>query len=96
MLSPVFWLVGVAGVVALLFVNPNPIIIVIALLGGIDVWRRWRTRNTPEAQAYRKVEPKQRFLVGLVYFGLIALLALGMAATFVPDPSAVPGHAPVA
>ena len=95
-LSPVLWLVGVVGVVVLVFVNPNPILIFIALLGGMDVWRRWRTRNTPEALAYRKVEPLHRFLVGLVYFGLIALLALGMAATFVPDPSAYPVRASVA
>jgi Zn-dependent protease len=86
-LSPVFWLVGVLGVVGLLFVNPNPILIFIAILGGMELWRRWRTRKTPEGEAYYAVEPKNRLLVGLVYFGLIALLALGMAATFVPDPT---------
>lgn len=84
-----FWLVGIVGMVALLFVNPNPILIFIALLGGMELWRRWRTRNTPEGQAYYKVETKDRILVGLVYFGLIALLALGMAATFVADPTAL-------
>src|ERR687893_2556376 len=88
-LSPVFWLVGVLGVVGLLFVNPNPILIFIAILGGMELWRRWRTRRTPEGKAYYAVEPKDRLLVGLVYFGLIALLALGMAATFVPDPAAL-------
>jgi len=88
-LSPVFWLVGVLGVVGLLFVNPNPILIFIAILGGMELWRRWRTRKTPEGEAYYAVEPKNRLLVGLVYFGLIALLALGMAATFVPDPAAL-------
>ena len=87
-LSPVFWLVGVAGVVGLLFVNPNPILIFIAILGGMELWRRWRSRHTPEGKAYYAVEPKNRVLVGLVYFGLIALLALGMAATFVADPAA--------
>ena len=87
-LSPVFWLVGVLGVVGLLFVNPNPILIFIAILGGMELWRRWRGRGTPEGKAYFAVEPKDRLLVGLVYFGLIALLALGMAATFVPDPAA--------
>ncbi|HKH12386.1 MAG TPA: site-2 protease family protein [Rubrobacter sp.] len=86
-LSPVFWLVGVLGVVGLLLVNPNPILIFIAILGGMELWRRWRARNTPEGKAYYAVEPKSRVLVGLVYFGLIALLALGMAATFVPDPA---------
>jgi Zn-dependent protease len=88
-LSPVFWLVGVLGVVGLLFVNPNPILIFIAILGGMELWRRWRTRKSPEGKAYYAVEPKNRVLVGLVYFGLIALLALGMAATFVPDPAAL-------
>jgi Zn-dependent protease len=88
-LSPVFWLVGVLGVVGLLFVNPNPILIFIAILGGMELWRRWRTRKTPEGEAYYAVESKNRLLVGLVYFGLIALLALGMAATFVPDPAAL-------
>ncbi len=88
-LSPVFWLVGVLGVVGLLFVNPNPILIFIAILGGLELWRRWRGRKTPEGKAYYAVEPKNRLLVGLVYFGLIALLALGMAATFVPDPAAL-------
>ena len=88
-LSPVFWLVGVLGVVGLLFVNPNPILILIAILGGMELWRRWRTRGTPEGKAYYAVGPKNRLLVGLVYFGLIALLALGMAATFVPDPAAL-------
>ncbi len=88
-LSPVFWLVGVLGVVGLLFVNPNPILIFIAILGGMELWRRWRTRKTPAGKAYYAVEPKNRLLVGLAYFGLIALLALGMAATFVPDPAAL-------
>lgn len=88
-LSPVFWLVGLAIMVALLFIYPNPVLIIIAFLGGAELWRRWRARNSPEALKYREMEPSQRLVVGLVYFGLIALLALGMAATFVPDPSAL-------
>lgn len=88
-LSPVFWLVGLAGLIALVVVSPNPILILIALLGGMELWRRWRTRNTPEGQDYYKVEPKHRILVALAYFGLIAVLAAGMAATFVADPAAL-------
>ena len=88
-LSPVFWIVGLIGVVGLLFVNPNPILIIIALLGAGELWRRWRTRNTPEGRTYYEMEPSQRIVVGLVYFGLLGLLALGMAATFVPDPAAL-------
>jgi Zn-dependent protease len=88
-LSPVFWLVGIVGVAALVVVSPNPILIFIALLGGMELWRRWRGRNTPEGQAYYKVEPKHRVLVALAYFGLIAVLAAGMAATFVADPTSL-------
>jgi len=88
-LSPVFWLVGIAGMVALLFVQPNPILIFIGILGGVELWRRWRNLNTPEARKYHEMEPMQRLTVGLVYFGLVALLALGMAATFVSDPAAL-------
>ena len=88
-LSPVFWLVGIAGVVALVIVSPNPILIIIALLGGMELWRRWRARNTPEGRAYYKVEPRNRLLVALAYFGLIAVLSAAMAATFVTDPTSL-------
>ncbi|HET6885960.1 MAG TPA: site-2 protease family protein [Rubrobacteraceae bacterium] len=88
-LSPVFWLVGIAGVAALVIVSPNPILILIALLGGVELWRRWRARKTPEGQEYYEVDPKHRLLVALAYFGLIAVLAAGMAATFVADPAAL-------
>ena len=88
-LSPVFWLVGIVGLVALLFVQPNPILIFIGILGGMELWRRWRNRKTPEARAYQEMEPMQRFLVGLLYFGMIALLGLGMAATYIQNPGAM-------
>jgi Zn-dependent protease len=88
-LSPVFWLVGIAGIAALVIVSPNPVLILIALLGGMELWRRWRARNTPEGQEYYEVDPKHRLLVALAYFGLIAVLAAGMAATFVADPAAL-------
>ena len=87
-LSPVFWLVGVVGMVALLFVMPNPIIILIAILGGMELWRRWRSRNTPEGREYYKVAPRHRVAVGAVYFGLIGLLAVLMAVTYVAQPAA--------
>ncbi len=88
-LSPAFWLLGIVGMVALLFVMPNPIIIFIAVLGGMELWRRWRARDTPEGQEYYKVEFRYRVLVGLAYFGLIVILALLMALTFVPDPASL-------
>ncbi len=92
-MSPVFWLLGAGLVAALLLVMPlNPflilILIYIAYLGGTETWRRWKTRNTPEGQAYNKIGLRHRVMVGLVYFGLIAVLGLLMAVTHVPDPAA--------
>jgi Zn-dependent protease len=82
-LSPAMWLVGFAGLVALVFVFPNPIILLIALFGGMETWRRWRERKSPEARAYYAVSPRNRLLVAATYIGLAALLTLGMAETHI-------------
>jgi Zn-dependent protease len=89
-MSPVFWLLGIVTMVGLLFVMPNLILILIAFLGGTELWRRWKTRNTPEGRAYHKIDLRHRVMVGLVYVGLIVVLALLMAATYVPDPAGQP------
>jgi Zn-dependent protease len=94
-MSPAFWVLGATTVGALLFVTPfNPIFLVILLFvaysGGRELWHRWRRRNTPERQAYNDIGLRHRVMVGLVYFGLIAMLALLMAITYVPDPGGAP------
>jgi Zn-dependent protease len=82
-LSPWMWFVGFAGLVALVFVFPNPIILLIVLIGGMETWRRWKERNSPEGQKYYRVSPRDRFLVAAVYLGLIVLLSVGMAETHI-------------
>jgi Zn-dependent protease len=89
-MSPLFWLLGIGLIAAMLFVMPNPILILVAFLGGTELWRRWKMRNTPEGQAYNKIELRHRVMVGLTYFGLVAVLALLMAATYVPYPAGQP------
>ncbi len=88
-MSPVFSLLGLVVMVGMFFVAP--IMAFIALLGIPEVWRRWKTRNTPEGRAYNEIPAGSRALVGLAYVGLIVLLGLLMAATFVPDPAQVFG-----
>jgi Zn-dependent protease len=82
-MAPWMWFVGLAGVVALAFAFPNPIILVIAVIGALDVYGRWtrRRRGLEDDRGYYDVRPRDRALVGLVYLGLIALLVLGMDAT---------------
>jgi hypothetical protein len=77
------WLVGFAGLVALMLVFPNPIMLLILLFGAMETWRRWQARKSPANQEYYRVAPRHRLAVAAVYLGLIALLALGMAGTHI-------------
>jgi Zn-dependent protease len=78
---PALWALGLAGLVALAFWHPNPILVLILIVGAFELWRRWRERGTPAAAAYYKVKPWQRLTAGTVYIGLAALLAVAMTAT---------------
>lgn len=90
-MAPWMWFVGLGAVVALLFVVPNFILLLVALFGGMEVSRRWRERKTRSiAQAaYYRVSPRNRLLVGAVYVGLIVVLAFGMSETHILSSS---GH----
>jgi len=83
-LSPWVWLVGLAGLIALVFFFPSPIVLLILLLGGMESWRRWKMRNTPEGRAYHRIPARTRALVAAVYLVLIVALALGVSATHLP------------
>jgi Zn-dependent protease len=80
---PAFWAVGLAGLVALAFWHPNPILILVLVFGGYELWRRWQTRHSPEAAAYYRVKPWQRFATGGTYIAMAALLAVAMTATHI-------------
>jgi len=67
--------------IALVLLRPNPILILIVIVGGLDLWRRWRERG--DAAHYYDIPGWQRVTVGIVYLGLVAVLALAMSATYV-------------
>jgi Zn-dependent protease len=83
-LHPALWLAGFVALVGLVIVRPNPILIIILIFGGTELWRRWQMRRYPEMQEYYRVKPRQRLIIGALYFGLAILLVLGMHATHVP------------
>jgi Zn-dependent protease len=85
-MAPWMWFVGFAGLIALAFVFPNPVILIIILFGGLETHRRWKQRRQggEEQQAYYRVKPAERLLVAAVYLSLIALLVVGMQATHLP------------
>jgi Zn-dependent protease len=78
---PAVWGLGLAGLLALAFWHPNPVLIVVLVLGGFELYRRWQLRGTPEAGEYYRVTPWQRLAVASTYVGLAALLAVAMTAT---------------
>jgi Zn-dependent protease len=78
---PALWAVGLVALAALTFWHPNPILILILIVGVFELWRRWRERNTPAAAAYYKIETWQRVAAGATYVGLAAILAVSMTAT---------------
>ncbi len=81
-LTPWMWIIGFALLVAATVAFPNPILILILLLGGLETWRRWQARKSPESQRYHEVSAGTRVAVAVTYIGLAVLLAVGMDATF--------------
>jgi Zn-dependent protease len=80
-LHPAIWLLGLLMMVGLLVVSPNPILIIIVLLGALELWRRWRERG--EKAEYYRLPVWQRAAVAVVYIGLIGVLAVAVSATHV-------------
>jgi Zn-dependent protease len=84
-MAPWMWFIGFGALVVMVFIFPNPILLIIVLFGGMETWRRWKQRKTRslEQAAYYRVSPRNRLLVAAVYIGLIAALAIGMHETHI-------------
>ena len=82
-MAPWMWFVGFGAMAALFFVAPNPILLLILLLGGMATYSRWKTRKSgmDGNQDYYRVKPIHRLAVGAVYVGLLVVLGVGMDLT---------------
>jgi Zn-dependent protease len=80
-LHPAVWFLGLLLMVGLVVVNPNPLLLIIVVLGGLDLWNRWRHRE--QAGDYYRLAVGQRVTVAVVYLGLVLVLGLAMSATYV-------------
>jgi Zn-dependent protease len=81
-LSPWVWIAGYAALIVLFFFFPNPILILVLIFGGLETWRRFKNRNTPEGRAYHRVPARTRAFVATVYIGLAIALTIGVSETF--------------
>jgi Zn-dependent protease len=85
-MAPWMWFVGFGALLVLVFTLPfNPVLLIIVLFGGFELYRRWQLRKSGSVAqaAYYRVAPRHRLLVGAVYIGLAAALAFGMSETHV-------------
>jgi Zn-dependent protease len=80
-IHPALWLVGLAGLAALVVVSPNPILILILIVGAMQLWSRWRERGSTQGREYYEIAAWQRIAVGGTYLALAALLVAGMDVT---------------
>ncbi len=72
--SPWLWLPGMAVVAYLIVQHPNPVLVGVAVVGGWQVLRTLFGRRQVDPRPAGPVE--QRVLLGLVYFALVAFLAV--------------------
>jgi Zn-dependent protease len=82
-LSPWLWLVGLVILVAMTILRPNFLLILILVFSVPRIFFLFR-RKSDEERRYFEVTPGQRWTMAAMYFGLVALLVLGMHATHIP------------
>ena len=85
-LSPWVWVLGLAALAVLMVVWFSPILILVLLLGGTEVYGRlkaWRAKD-PAALRFHAVTPRDRGLILAVYLILVVGLSVGAYATYLP------------
>lgn len=82
-LSPRIWVAGIVLMAALFLLRPNPVLLLIVILGGIDSWRRLRGRGE-EREYYETVSPAFRTGLAVAWIGLVVALVVLMQASHVP------------
>lgn len=82
-LSPWLWLVGFAVLLFLTITRFNFLLLLILIFSLPRLFSLFRQKSDEERR-YFEVTPEQRLTMGLLYFGLIAALVLGMRLTHIP------------
>jgi Zn-dependent protease len=75
-ISPWLWLAGVPVLLAMLMWRPSPMLILVAVLAGSQLWTAWKQRGDPAAQAYRVASFETRAGYAVTYIALVGFLAV--------------------
>lgn len=81
-LSPWLWLVGLAVLLFLTITQFNFILLLILIMSAPRLFSLFRPKSDDERRYY-EVTSEQRLLMGVLYFGLIVALVLGMRLTLI-------------
>ena len=82
-LSPWLWVAGLGIAGLMMFQHPNFILGLILVLSLPRLFFLFR-KKTEDEKRYFELTPAQRWTMALMYFGLIALLAIGMQISHMP------------
>jgi len=76
-LSPKLWLLGVPVLLGLFWMNPSPMLILIAILAAPQVMKAWKFRaDDPANAAYYQASAETRLSYATAYIGLLGFLAV--------------------
>jgi Zn-dependent protease len=80
-ISPWLWIAGVAILCGMLFFHFNFIVLIVVIAGIPRVWKTLTNRSRlPDS--YFALSATRRWTIAVLYFGLAALLTLGMKETY--------------
>jgi Zn-dependent protease len=82
-LHPALWAAGLVLLLGYEVYRPSPIVPIILVFGGIEMYRRWRGRETAEVRAYQSLPGHQRAQIALAYVALVVVLVLAVHGTYV-------------
>lgn len=85
-LSPWMWLIGFAILLVMTVMHPNFLLILILIASLPRLFSLFRKKSDVERR-YFEITPEQRWIMATMYFGLIALLVLGMHISRIPRES---------
>jgi Zn-dependent protease len=81
-LHPVIWLGGLVALLGFEIYRPSPVIPILLILGGYELYRRWRGRDSEASKVYFALRPGQRARIGTAYLVLLAVILIGMHVTY--------------
>ena len=70
-----FWVIGLVGLVVLIFLRPSPILFLILIFGAPELYNAIRGRGDAD---YYKVSARDRLAIAAIYFGLLLVLGYSM------------------